>query len=436
MIGIGKSITARLERAPTWIFAVFAVAMAFSTYFCMYAFRKPFAAATYGTENVFGIGLKDAVVISQLMGYALSKFLGIKFNSEISPGKRAIALIGLILFAEIALVFFAILPNEGKVIAIFFNGVPLGAVWGLVFSFLEGRKVSEILGAGLSCSYIIASGWVKTAGAWLISDHGVAEVWMPALTGLMFLPVFLFTVWGLSLLPPPNEEDIAARTDRRPMYKAERRQFVKTYLGGLTLLMIVYFFLTSYRDFRDNFMAEIWLEMGVTEASAFAETEMYVAFAVMFVLSMLYLVKNNRLGLLATYGIMCAGSLLIGGGTLLFDAGSIDGKTWMILVGLGLYLGYVPFGCVLFDRMIAALGVVATAVFLIYVSDAIGYGGSIGIVLYKRLGQPDLSVLEFFRNFSYVTCVATFIGFVLSGIYFMRQAQDEESANKSAEAES
>ena len=423
MIGIGQKITKRLQTVHPSVFAIFAVAMAFTTYFCMYAFRKPFAAASYQGEMVFGLGLKDAAIISQLVGYALSKFIGIKFNSEMKPGQRAFALIGLILFAELALVLFAVLPNEGKVLAIFLNGLPLGAVWGVVFSFLEGRQISEILGAGLSCSYIIASGWVKSAGSWLVDSHGVAEVWMPALTGLLFLPLFLVTVWGLSLLPPPSEDDVAARTDRSPMYKNERRAFVKKYFFGLALLVLVYLFLTAFREFGDSYEKEIFVELGVTDSTAFGELSMYVAFVVMGVLSLLFLVKSNRLGLLLTYIIMGTGAAMIGVGTILFDMGVLTGFQWKLAVALGLYLAYVPFGCVLFDRMIAALGVVATAVFLIYVADAVGYGGSVGVVIYKRLGQGDVSVVEFFRYFSYITSVATFVGFFVSGAYFMRRAK-------------
>src|SRR6185295_8101589 len=104
-------------------------------------------------------------------------------------------------------------------------------------------------------------------------------------------------------------------------------------------------------------------------------------------LSLLYLVTNNRRGVLLTYAIMIAGSALVGAATLLFDAGVIGPTAWMTLVGLGLFLGYVPYGCVLFDRTIASLRVVATAVFLIYVSDAVAYGGSVAVVVYKVVGQ-------------------------------------------------
>jgi hypothetical protein len=422
--GVRHRFSAWLGRTSPAFFATYAVVVAFTTYFCMYAFRKPFAAAKYAGLEIGDLDLKSALIISQLAGYALSKMLGIKFNSEMAPGRRAWALVFLIVWAETALLLFAVLPPEGKVIALFLNGLPLGTVWGVVFSFLEGRRTSEILGAGLSCAYVVASGAVKSVGATLLGE-GVSEAWMPVTTGLMFLPLFLLAVAGLSLIPPPNEADVAARTEREPMSASERRMFTRRYWPGLLLLVIVYLFLTSYRDFRDNYAADIWTDLGSKQsASVFTLTEIPIALSVMFVLALLYVVKNNRTGLLLTYAIMIAGSALIGVGTLLFDAGMIGPKAWMILVGLGLFLGYVPYGCVLFDRTIAALGVVATAVFLIYVSDAVAYGGSVAVVLYKVFGQAQTSKLDFFRWYSYVASAVCTTFFSVSCIYFLRQARN------------
>jgi hypothetical protein len=315
-----------------------------------------------------------------------------------------------------------VLPPQGKVVAIFLNGLPLGTVWGVVFSFLEGRRTSEILGAGLSCAYVVASGAVKSIGKTLLA-HGITESWMPAVTGALFLPMFLAAVYGLSLLPPPSEADVAQRTHREPMGPDERRAFVRRYAFGLVLLVITYFFLTAYRDFRDNYAAEIWADLGRgDQAAVFTITELPIALSVMVVLGMLYLVKDNRRGLMLTYVIMASGALLVGAGTLLFDAGVIGPTTWMMAVGLGLYLGYVPYGSVLFDRTIAALGTVATAVFLIYVSDAVAYGGSVLVVLYKNLGQADISMLQFFRYFSYAMSVTCLVALAISGRYFLRRA--------------
>ncbi|MEM9491638.1 MAG: DUF5690 family protein [Myxococcota bacterium] len=420
------ALTRWLAQAPPWVFSAYAVAMAFTTYFCMYSFRKPYTAAGYEGPSFGALEFQIALVLSQTIGYAISKFSGIKINSEMPRHRRAWALLLFIVWAELALVLFAVLPGRAKILALFLNGLPLGMVWGLVFSFLEGRRTSEILGAGLSCSYIVASGYVKSAGKWLIVDQGVNPFWMPALTGLLFLPLFLLAVYGLSLLPNPSAEDIAARVDRAPMTRHERWAFTRRYWFGLLLLVITYFFLTAFRSVRDDFEGIIWAELGFSEEPAvFASTANYIAFAVMLALALLYLIRSNRLGLLATFAIMLIGSALVGVSTLLFDIGAIGPMAWMILVGLGLYLAYVPYGCVLFDRMIAALGVVATSVFLIYVSDAIGYSGSVGVLLYKNFGQSDISMLEFLRGFSYVMSVVTSILFVLSAVYFMRRAEHD-----------
>merc|ERR1711976_223232 len=129
-------------------------------------------------------------------------------------------------------------------------------------------------------------------------------------------------------------------------------------------------------------------------------------------------------GLFVTHYIMLAGTLLIGVSTLLYDFQIINGAVWMILVGLGLYLGYVPYGCVLFDRLIAAFGVTATAVFMIYVTDAVGYIGTIAVNLYKNFSHNEMSMLTFFRYFSYVTSILCSVCFIASLVYFMYFAKD------------
>ena len=116
------------------LFTVMAIMAAFSTYFCMYAFRKPFSAATYEGLKFLNTSfdLKTVLVTSQIIGYALSKMIGIKFISEVTRRSRFRMLVGMILAAQAALFAFAVLPPSLKVMAIFFNGLPLGMVWGLV----------------------------------------------------------------------------------------------------------------------------------------------------------------------------------------------------------------------------------------------------------------------------------------------------------------
>lgn len=423
-------VAAWLERASPAGFSTFAIAASFSAYFSMYAFRKPFAAATYEGDTWGGLELKIALVVSQVAGYALSKFLSIKLVSEITPGRRAVALVLLIGMAELALLAFGLLPPGGKIVAIFWNGVPLGAVWGLVFGFLEGRRTSEILGAGLSASYIVASGAVKSVGSWVLG-WGIDEGWMPFVTGLLFLPPFLVSVWLLRQLPPPTADDVRERTARAPMNRDARRAFLGRFALGLVALTGLYMLLTAYRDFRDNFAAEIWTALGYGGVPAiFTYSEVPVALAVMVALAFVYRVRHNRTALFAVHWMMAAGTVLIGVGTLAFDLDLIGGPLWMIVLGIGLYLAYVPFGCVLFDRLIATTSAVGTAVFMIYVTDAFGYLGSILLLLYKSFGEPDLSWLQFFRGFSYATSIVCTGAFALSAWYFALRTREARAMHR------
>jgi hypothetical protein len=421
-----SGLTRWIAGLPPAVFSIYAIAAAFTTYFCMYAFRKPFAAGTFDMEVdlVFlpPMHLKILFIISQVLGYCTSKFIGIKVISELNPAKRAVAILLTIGVAELALLLFAVVPAPWNAVCLVLNGLPLGMVWGLVFGFLEGRRVTEVLGAGLSVSYIVASGVVKGVGKSLI-DSGISEWWMPFLTGLVFFPLLILSVFLLSRLPPPTPEDEALRVRREPMDGKARTAFVRRFFPGLFFLTFLYIFLTAYRDFRDNFAVEIWAAIGFDGAEQLATAETKIAFLVVIALGFVMLVRNNRVALLVIHVVMLIGTALIGLSTMAWQAELIAPDTWMIAVGFGLYLAYVPYGCILFDRLIAAVGVTATAGFMIYVTDAFGYAGSVGLLLWKNFGEPDLSWLDFFVKFSYAASVLCSVCFVISMFYFARVAR-------------
>ncbi|MBW2263347.1 MAG: hypothetical protein JRG91_15385 [Deltaproteobacteria bacterium] len=392
----------------------------------MYGFRKPYAVAAYAGLSLGPLDLKDALIISQLVGYTISKYVGIKICSEIPPRRRAVALVVLIVWAEAALLLMGLLPPSLQPIALLLNGLPLGAVWGLVFGFLEGRRTTDLLGAGLSCSYIVASGAVKSMGQiWL--GLGVPERWMPFVTGLCFLAPFLAAVWLLDQIPPPSRQDVDLKTAREPMDSRARYAFLRRFLGGLLPLVILYFFLTALRDYRDNYSKEIWstFDLG-DQAVVYAAPELLIALSVMGALAFLTIFRNNRTAVRVIYAMMMTGAALIGLATLCFELGILSGPVWMTLVGMGLYLAYVPFGAMLFDRIIALLGTVATAVFTIYLTDAVGYTGSIVVILYKKFGHAQLSKLEFFEGFCWFTSALCLVCFAASLVYFERRGSRRE----------
>ena len=422
-----RKFALRLRNDSPLAFAVFASLAGFATYFSMYAFRKPFAAASYSDIEGWhhALDFKIAIVIAQALGYATSKFLGIRIIAGMKSTYRARAILALIGSSWLALVVFAAAPALLKVPAMYLNGLCLGLIWGLVFSYMEGRRISEVLGAVLCASFIVSSGAVKSAGLLLIQQLHVPVFWMPAATGLLFVPLLGLGVWGLSSLPPPSAEDEAARVRRAPMSPHEVRSFLARFGLGVTLLVITYVFATALRDFRDNFAAELWTALGYANpASVFTAAELPVAAIALVALAIIVKVKSNVRALEVIHGMILVGLVLLGGSTLAFDAGWIGPLPWMIASGAGLYVVYTPFNAMLFDRLVAAGGEVANAGFLIYVADSAGYAGSCALLLWRNFGLTHVEWLTVFRFAAYSTAA---VGIVLIGasmLYFnarMRQ---------------
>jgi hypothetical protein len=420
-----------LERSNPVLFTVVAGLAGFSAYFSMYAFRKPFSAATFALVPgwKFALDYKIALVIAQVMGYALSKFIGIKVISELDPAKRATAIIVLILLSWVALVLFALIPAPWNVAAMFLNGLPLGMIWGLVFGYMEGRRTSEVLGAVVCASFIVSSGAVKTVGKLVMTNWHVSPFWMPAVAGALFLPLLFVSVVVLSALPPPNALDEAARVRRAPMGAAARASFLAEYGIGIGLLILAYVLTTALRDFRDNFAAELWSGLGYGNGAAiFTASELPVAVLALAALGLIIMVRDNTRALMVIHGVVVAGFLLLAGSTLAFRAGWLGPISWMILSGAGLYMAYTPFNAMLFDRLIAVSGRIGTAGFLIYLADASGYLGSCTLLIWRNFGLMQLNWLQVFTASAYGTSILGILFVSSSAVFFLRKAAGQSTA--------
>lgn len=410
-----SAVTRFLASAPPWLFALYGGLSSFAVYFAMFGYRKPFTAAAFSHPDgwPFAFDFKIALVIAQVAGYATAKFIGVKVISEMPGGRRAMSILTLIFGAEMALLLFGTLPTVIGPMALYLNGLCLGMIWGLVFGFLEGRRLTEVLGAMLCASFILSSGVAKSVGKLLLLSH-VDEKWMPFVSGLVFAPLMLVAVLALAQLPPPTPADEAERVRRAPMNRQDRAALFAAHAPALILLIAVYVILTALRDFRDNFSAEIWAELGFKNAAGiFTLSELPVAAIVLVGLAALMGVKDNRRAVGFNLAFVGLGFALLGASTLAYQLHVLSPVWWMILAGAGLYMGYTPFNAMLFDRMIAATGKVGTAGFLIYVADSFGYIGSISLLLVKSFAQLDIAWGQFLAIGAYVAC-----GLGLVGLFF------------------
>lgn len=415
----------KVAKWPYGLLSVMAAVSSFGAYTCMYAFRKAFAAGTFTGQQYFHVDYKVWLVIAQIIGYTLSKFYGIKFISELKPGQRAKYILLLIGIAWLALLCFAIVPAPYNIIFLFINGFPLGLIWGLVFSYLEGRKSTEFMAAVLSISLIFASGFVKTVARTLMSSFHIGEYNMPFITGALFVVPLLLFVFLLELMPPPTAEDMRLRTKRLPMDAAERKSFLQRFLPGIILTLVIYVLLTIMRDVRDNFEVEIWASLGVKDNSIYAKIDTIISVAVLVAMSLLILVRKNLRAFSIIHIMIIFGCVLIGIATVLFALGLIGPMVWMTLAGLGLYLGYVPYNAVFFERLLASFHYKGNVGFLIYVADSMGYLGSVSILFVKELGRPGISWGAFFKEGVMTVAIVGGICATLSLLYFLRSARNQ-----------
>lgn len=414
-----SGITRWLHHTNSFWFSLYATLAAFCLYTCIFAFRKTYTVGTFEGLSYWGVTYKSWMVIAQVIGYGIAKFAGIKLISELKSTFRVRGILIMTAIAGLSWFFFAITPPPYNIVFLFTNGLPLGMGWGLVFSYLEGRRFTEVLGAGVSVSFIFSSGFAKSVGGFVMKFWGVSEYWMPFVSACIFLLPLLIFLWLLNQLPPPDALDEELRTKRQPMNFAERKKFMLAFAPGLILLILTYTLLTAFRDFRDNYSADVWKILGYGNSpEIFTKTETPVTLAILVIMGSIMFIRSNRNAFLINQAIVLCGMLLVGVATFLFDTGVISATPWMIMLGMGLYLGYVPFNSILFDRMIATFKYVSTVGFLIYLADAFGYLGSVGVLLYKELGQPSLSWLDFFVHAGYIMSVAGSILVIAAMIYF------------------
>jgi len=429
---VGKATAMKRLSDSVWLVNLWAITAAFGTYFCMYMYRKPFTAAAFKQDaigqDIAGDWDQKAVLISaQVIGYLISKMIGIRVVSEADRGRRAWLILGLILWALASLFLFAIVPRAWQAPCMFLNGLPLGMVFGLVLGSLEGRQMTEALAAGLCASFILAGGMAKTVGQsvldqtqkqfqWTLSE---AERWMPFLSGLLFLlPICLF-VWMLHQIPPPTQGDQAARSPRDPMRKEDRWRILKTYTVGISAVATLYLVVSVLRSLRDDFAREVLTGLGATiKSTDYASIDFWVMLVATLANGAAVLVNDNRKALQLAFGTCFVGFALM-------LATVVGHRFWMtlspamlmVLIGAGLYLPYVAVHTTVFERIIACTRDRANVGFMMYVADSVGYLGFATLVLAKNffIGQiPETQFAGWFLWFCGIGAIVSIIALAIA----------------------
>jgi len=416
--GIGK--VAPTASQQSIVQGIQCAVAAFGTYACMYGFRKPFAAGLY-VEDPFSPGMKASLVAAQVLGYTLSKMIGIRVIAEMPAKRRIATLLGLVAVAESAWILFGVLPPRFGVVCLFLNGLPLGMVFGLVLGFLEGRRLSEVFIAALCCSFILADGLAKSVGLVLL-QAGTPERWMPAVAGAVFaLPLVLFASM-LSRVAPPSDADVAARAARAPLDKSSRLAFLKRHGAIVGLICLAYLLITVLRSIRADFARELWRALGATgDAALFTRSESWVAIAVLVPMAFLARIRDNRRAFDAGLTLSCLGLAAVALSCWAWRWGALSPFSFMVLIGAGLYLPYVAVHATIFERWIALTRDRANLGFLMYLADSAGYLGVCGVMLTRGRALTEQAVLNLFLEAGLGVSIVGIAAFALAVALSRRQ---------------
>ena len=402
---------------PDWLFVLWAGGTALLSY-SLVALRKPFTAAEFEGLQVYGMDYKIAVSIIQLLGYVSAKLLGIKYISELRPEGRLKFIIGSAALSEISLIAFGVLPIPYNIVALYFNGLSLGCMWGVIFSFLEGRRTTDILASIMGVSMALSSGVAKSLGLYALNQLHVSEFWMPALIGAAAFPLLCFTGWMMTRFPRPTEADIASRSERVTLNGHQRWALFRRFMPLLILLFGANLLLTVQRDIKEDFIVCI-IDVQTISSWAFAQIDSIATFVLLAVFALLATTYNHlkvlcMLLILSTFGM----------GTLAF-LGATEGNEhipttiWLFLQSLCLDIAYLSFQTIFFERFIACFKIKGNVGFFIITIDFVGYLGTLGLLLFKEFCASHIDWTSFYNHMSLFIGVACCLSFIASLIYMI-----------------
>ncbi|WP_246008227.1 DUF5690 family protein [Chitinophaga lutea] len=411
----------RFTRREIWV-AILAAITGFSAYTAIFAYRKAFNVAPFSGHTLLGADYKVVLVVTQILGYMASKFYGIRFIAALPRVRRHWLIFMLVGIAWMAWLLFALLPPPYNFWCLLLNGFPLGLIWGIVFSYVEGRRTTDLISAALAVSFIFASGLAKTTAQWVMNAWQVSEYWMPFTVGAIFAPALILFVLLLEKIPPPDAEDRLQRMERQPMSEEDRKALLRGFLPGIVMLTVIYILVTVLREVRDSFMADMWRASGETfMPGVFAKTETSISLIILVLIAVMIWLRDNFKAFMLAHWMMLAGFCMALLTTLLFRQHQLPMYNWMLLVGLGLYMVYIPFNSILFDRFIAAFRFSGNAGFLIYIADAYGYLGSIAVMVGAGLMAEKVNWLAFYMQLVMIAGVVGIVGTVAAMVYFRRK---------------
>lgn len=416
------------RRLADFLFILWAGGAALLSYSLVYALRKPYTAASFENVDVFDMDYKVVVTIAQIIGYVISKFMGIKLISELRREERLKFILTSVVMAELSLVFFGLLSAPYNIAAMFLNGLSLGCMWGVIFSFIEGRRMTDILASLLGVSMVISSGMAKSVGLYVMNNLHVNEFWMPALIGAVALPLLALLGYALNRLPEPTEEDIAMKSERATLNGKQRWELFKNFMPFLIMLFVANIAIVVLRDIKEDFLVNI-IDISNYSPWLFAKIDSVVTLIILLIFALMVFVKDNLKALSILFGLITVGMLMMSVVSFGQEEFQLSPIVWLFVQSLCLYIAYLSFQTIFFDRFIACFKIHGNVGFFIVTTDFLGYTGTVLVLVLKEFCNPHIDWGVFYNQFAGYVGIFCCITFVCSFVYLHQRFRRENGVD-------
>ena len=420
------------KRLSDFLFILWAGGAALLSYSLVYALRKPFTAASFENAEFFDLDYKVVVTISQILGYVISKFIGIKLISELKAEERFRFILTSVLLAEASLILFGLLSTPFNVAAMFLNGLSLGCMWGVIFSFIEGRRVTDILASLLGVSMVVSSGTAKSVGLYVMNHLHVSEFWMPALIGAVALPLLLLLGWALNRLPKPTQEDIAMKSERETLNGRQRRELFKSYMPFLSMLFVANIAIVVLRDIKEDFLVNI-IDVSSYSPWLFAQIDSIVTLIILGIFGLMVFVKDNLKALSVLFVLIMSGMVVMSVVSFEQEQFRLSPVAWLFIQSLCLYITYLTFQTIFFDRFIACFRIRGNVGFFIVTTDFLGYTGTVVVLVLKEFCNPNIDWALFYNQLAGYVGIFCCILFACSFVYLHQRFRRETGVTAARE---
>ena len=202
----------------------------------------------------------------------------------------------------------------------------------------------------------------------------------------------------------------------------------------LVLLFVANLMLVVLRDIKEDFLVKI-IDMNGQSSWMFAQVDTVVTLIILALFGAMVFVKSNIKVLVALLGLVVLGTATMSFISFNYDSLQLDAITWLFVQSLCLYIAYLCFQSIFFDRFIACFKIKGNVGFFIVTIDFIGYTGTVLVLMFKEFAHVDINWLEFYNILSgYVGLICT-VAFTCSMIYLIQRYKKEKQLKTAKEAE-